>query len=90
LPRLWKCGPGILVTSVRQLRALVFNDEVLRELYGPDYADQAETLRELEYVIRARTGHDVRCSALRGGFGCDCYKLTAAHAEHAVEIWARR
>ena len=52
-----------------------FYDEVLRELYGTDYADQAETLRELECVIRARTGHDVRCSALRGGFGCDCYKL---------------
>jgi hypothetical protein len=55
-------------------------DEVLRELHGPDYADQAGTLYELEYVIRARTGHDVRCSKLRGGFGCDCYKLTAAHA----------
>ena len=41
-------------------------DEVLRELYGPDYADQAETLRELEYVIRARTGNDVKCIALRG------------------------
>jgi hypothetical protein len=65
-------------------------DEVLRELYGPDYADQAETLRELGYVIRARTGHDVKCSALRGGFDCDCYKLTAARAEHAAEIWARR
>ena len=65
-------------------------DEVLRELYGPDYADQSETLRELEYVIRARTGHDVRCSVLRGGFNCGCYKLTAAHAEHAAEIWARR
>jgi hypothetical protein len=67
-----------------------FHDEVLRELYGPDYADQAETLRELEYVIRARTGHDVRCNARRGGFDCDCYKLTAAHAEHAAAIWARR
>ena len=41
-------------------------DEVLRELHGPDYADQAGTLYELEYVIRARTGHDVRCSKLRG------------------------
>ena len=46
-------------------------DEVLRQLYGPDHADQAETLHQLEYVIRARTGHDVRCSALRGGFDCD-------------------
>ena len=46
-------------------------DEVLRELHGPDYADQAETLHELEYVIRTRTGHDVRCSALRGGLHCD-------------------
>ena len=42
-------------------------DEVVRELHGPDYADQAGTLYELEYVIRARTGHDVRCSKLRGG-----------------------
>jgi hypothetical protein len=46
-------------------------DEVLRELHGPDYADQAGTLYELEYVIRARTGHDVRCSKLRGGRDCD-------------------
>ena len=46
-------------------------DEVLRELHGPDYADQAETLHELEYVIRARTGHDVRCSTLRGALHCD-------------------
>jgi hypothetical protein len=45
--------------------------QVLRELHGPDYADQAETLHELEYVIRVRTGHDVRCSALRGGLYCD-------------------
>jgi hypothetical protein len=46
-------------------------DKVLRELHGPDYADQAMTLHELEYVIRVRTGHDVRCSALRGGLHCD-------------------
>jgi hypothetical protein len=46
-------------------------DELLRELHGPDYADQAETLQKLEYVIRARTGHDVRCRALRGGLDCD-------------------
>ena len=46
-------------------------DEVLRELHGPDYADQAETLHELECVIRTRTGHDVRCSALRGCLHCD-------------------
>jgi len=63
-------------------------DEVLRELYGPDYADQAQTLRELEYVIRARTGHDVRCGALLGGFDCDCYKLTAAHAERRGDLGA--
>jgi hypothetical protein len=46
-------------------------DKLLRELHGPDHADQAETLHELEYVIRVRTGHDVRCSALRGGLHCD-------------------
>jgi hypothetical protein len=46
-------------------------DEVLRELRGPDYAEQAETLHELEYVIRTRSDHDVRCSTLRGGLDCD-------------------
>jgi hypothetical protein len=47
-----------------------------------DYADQAETLHELEYVIRARTAHDVRCSALRGGSGCD-RRCGAANEEEA-------
>ena len=46
-------------------------DKLLGELHGPEYADQAETLHELEYVIRARTGHDVWCSTLRGGLDCD-------------------
>jgi hypothetical protein len=59
-----------------------FYDEVLRELHGPDYADQAETLHELEHVIRTRTGHDVRCSALRGGSGCD-RRCDAANQEKA-------
>jgi hypothetical protein len=68
-------GPGRLRGRVPALRRydtlstsdlVRIYDEVLRELYGPDYADQAETLRELEYVIRARTGNDVKCIALRG------------------------
>jgi hypothetical protein len=38
-------------------------DEVLRELHDPDYADQAGTLYELEYVLRACTGHEVQQAA---------------------------
>jgi hypothetical protein len=73
-------GPGGLpegVPAVRRYDTVSTSDlvrvydEVLRELHGPDYADQAETLHELEYVIRTRTGHDVRCSTLRGGLDCD-------------------
>ena len=74
-------GPGSLragVPAVRRYDTVSTSDlvrvydEVLRELYGPDYADQAETLHELEFVIHARTGHDVRwCSMLRGGLNCD-------------------
>jgi hypothetical protein len=40
-------------------------DEVLRELHDPDYADQAGTLYELEYVLRACTGHEVQQAARR-------------------------
>jgi hypothetical protein len=75
--RLFAVAQGLTAPAVRRYDTVSTSDlvhvydELLRELHGPDYADQAETLHELEYVIRVRTGHDVRCSALRGGFDCD-------------------